>query len=230
MTTSASFDSTLDALGIGRTSNGTQIQPASAANQTLDQSDFIKLLTAQMQNQDPFEPVDNTQMVAQMAQFSSLSGITEMSTTLKAIAEKLGATSASDAMSYVGRTVLTEGSVAYPRTSGGFAGQVEIDGDASSVALTIADASGNILKSVDLGQQAKGIVNFDWDGTTDGGEDAGAGPFTVTATARNGSTNVASRTLVWAPVASVSKPASGDPILTLPGIGQVPASAVRDIA
>ena len=56
-------------------------------------------MTAQLKNQDPFEPVDNTQMVAQMAQFSSLAGISEMNTTLKAIADKLGGTTTADAMS-----------------------------------------------------------------------------------------------------------------------------------
>ncbi|MGK6318438.1 flagellar hook assembly protein FlgD [Sphingomonas sp. DT-204] len=225
----SSFDSTLDALGIPRTNSGTPVQPASSANTTLGQADFLKLMTAQMQNQDPFDPVDNTQMVAQMAQFSSLAGITEMSTTLKSIADKLNATSASDAMAYVGKTVLTEGSVAYPRTAGGFAGQVELDGDASGVILTIADKDGKVLKSVDLGAQKKGTVDFDWDGSTDTGSEAGDGPFTITATARNGTTQVASRTLVWAPVASVSIPSTGEPVLSLPGVGQVPVSAVRQV-
>lgn len=63
----------------------------------LDQGDFLKLLTVQMQQQDPFDPVDNKEMLAQMAQFSSLSGITEMGTTLKAIADKLDAVLAAQA-------------------------------------------------------------------------------------------------------------------------------------
>lgn len=224
-----SFDSTLDQLGIKRTNAGAPILPASAANQSLDQSDFISLMIAQMKNQDPFNPVDNTQMVAQMAQFSSLAGISEMSSTLKSIADKLGASSASDALSYVGKTVLTEGSVAYPRTDGGFSGQIELDNDATGVTLTIAGPDGQVLKSVDLGAQAKGNVSFDWDGTTDDGESAGDGPFVITASARDGSTAIPSRTLVWAPVTSVSMPSGGEPILSLPGIGQVPISAVRAI-
>ena len=56
---------------------------------SLGQSDFLKLLTVQMQQQDPFNPVDNTQMLAQMAQFSSLAGISEMGGTLTSIADKL---------------------------------------------------------------------------------------------------------------------------------------------
>lgn len=58
---------------------------------SMDATDFLKLLTAQMQMQDPTAPVDNKDMLAQMAQFSSLSTNTEMNSTLKAIAIKLGA-------------------------------------------------------------------------------------------------------------------------------------------
>lgn len=227
--TSSQFDSTLNQLGIKRTSSGTPILPASSANQALGQGDFLKLMTEQMKNQDPFNPVDNTQMVAQMAQFSSLAGISEMGSTLKAIAEKLNATTTTDALAYVGKTVLTEGSVAYPRSSGGIAGSIDLDGDATAVNVTIADANGQVLKAVNLGAHAKGQVDFDWDGKTDGGEDAGPGPYTVTANAQNKGTTVSSRTLVWAPVTSVSMPAGGEPVLTLPGVGQVKSSAVRSI-
>ncbi|RZM07079.1 MAG: flagellar hook assembly protein FlgD, partial [Sphingomonas sp.] len=93
----SSFDSTLSNLGITRATTAATTTTASNST-TLNQSDFLKLMTAQMQNQDPFNPVDNTQMVAQMAQFSSLAGISEMSTTMKSIADKLNVTSASDAM------------------------------------------------------------------------------------------------------------------------------------
>jgi flagellar basal-body rod modification protein FlgD len=231
MTTTSStsaFDQTLANLGIKRTSTSSTVASASSSNTTLGQSDFLKLMTAQMQNQDPFNPVDNTQMVAQMAQFSSLAGITEMSTTLKAMAEKMGATTASDAMAYVGRTVLTEGSTAYGRTGGGIAGAVELDAAADSVTVQITGANGALLKTLSLGKQAAGTATFDWDGKTDGGEDAGAGPFTVSVNARASGEAVPGRTLVWAPVQSVSV-ASGTPTLTLPGIGTVPASKVREI-
>ena len=117
--TSSSFDSTLANLGIGRSgSAATPTVQTQAQSQTLDQSDFLALMTAQLKNQDPFSPVDNTQMVAQMAQFSSVAGISQMNTTLSSIADKLGAGSASDALSYVGRTVLTAGSTAYARAMG----------------------------------------------------------------------------------------------------------------
>ncbi len=65
------------------------VVPAGSANQTLGQEDFLRLMTAQLQAQDPFKPLDNTQMVAQMAQFSSLAGISEVNDSLKAIADQL---------------------------------------------------------------------------------------------------------------------------------------------
>ncbi|CAN5428881.1 flagellar hook assembly protein FlgD [soil metagenome] len=227
---SNTFDSTLASLGINRTSTSTTPAAAtSSGSQTLDQNDFLKLMTAQLKNQDPFAPVDNTQMVAQMAQFSSLSGITEMNTTLKAMSEKLGATTTSDALAYVGKTVLTEGDTAYGRTSGGLAGAVELGSDASDVAVTITDANGATLRTLNLGAQAKGTVSYDWDGLTDAGVDAGTGPFNVAVQAQNAGKQVASTPLVWAPVASVSIPSSGEPLLTLPGIGQVAVSKIRQI-
>ena len=220
------FDTTLKNLGIARTSTGPNV--ASAASTTLGQSDFLKLMTAQMQNQDPFDPVDNTQMVAQMAQFSSLAGISEMATTLKAIAEKLGATSASEAMAYIGRTVLTEGDTAYGRTSGGIAGAIELGAAATNVTVTISDANGQVLHSADLGASGAGTISYDWDGKDLAGADAGAGPFTVQVAAQNAGKAVPAANLVWAPVESVST-ASGQAVLTLPGVGSVPLSAVRKV-
>ena len=76
---------------------GSQYQnysPTQLKGQQLGQSDFLRLMTAQLSSQDPFNPVDNQQMVAQMAQFSSLAGINETNTTLKAIAEQITAQTA----------------------------------------------------------------------------------------------------------------------------------------
>ena len=221
-----SFDTTLSSLGIARTSTATAKVATASGSASLGQSDFLKLMTAQMQNQDPFNPVDNTQMVAQMAQISTTSGISEMNSTLKAMADKLGVTS--DALGYVGKTVLTEGNTAYGRTGGGIAGSVELAGVASGVNVTISDANGVALKTMALGPQAKGTVGYDWDGKDASGADAGNGPFKISVAALNGGASVGTTNLVWAPVQSVST-TTGSAILTLPGIGEVPVSAVRQI-
>ena len=225
-----SFDSTLASLGISR-SGATQATttPASAGT-TMDQSDFLQLMTAQLKNQDPFAPVDNTQMVAQMAQMSSVAGISEMNTTLKAIADRLNGTSTSDMMAWVGRTVQTAGDTAYPSSDGSLSGAIELGGDASSVNVTIENANGQVLKTMALGQQAAGTIDFQWDGSTDSGDAAGAGPFKIKVAAHNADGGgVAAQPLVWAPVTAVAKSSTGDPVLTLPGIGSVPVSAVRKV-
>jgi flagellar basal-body rod modification protein FlgD len=233
MAAANSFDTALQNLGIARTNPGVAVAPASARNPTLGQADFLKLMTAQMRNQDPFDPVDNTQMVAQMAQFSSLAGITEMSSTLKAIADKLGATSASEGMAYIGRTVLTAGDTAFGRvkadgTGGGIAGAVELGAAATDVTVTISDARGQILHSRSLGPQVAGTISYDWDGKDLSGADAGVGPFTVRIGGQNAGKAVPATGLVWAPVESVST-AGGAPVLNLPGLGAVPLSAVRQV-
>ena len=69
--------------------NNVVLQPK--GGQQMGQSDFLRLMTAQLSQQDPFNPVDNQQMVAQMAQFSSLAGISETNTTLQTISEQLTA-------------------------------------------------------------------------------------------------------------------------------------------
>ena len=60
-----------------------------SAEQKLDEKAFLRLMTAKLKEQDPFDPVDNTAMVAQMAQFSSVAGISEMNTSLKGIADQI---------------------------------------------------------------------------------------------------------------------------------------------
>lgn len=224
----SAFDTTLANLGIKRTSTSAPVTSA-AASQTLGQSDFLKLMTAQMKNQDPFEPVDNTQMVAQMAQFSQLAGITEMSSTMKGIADTLGGTSVADAATYIGKTVLTAGDTAYGRSSGGIAGAIELGGSTSDVRVTIEGQDGQVLRQLSLGAQPKGTITYDWDGKTAAGVDAGAGPFTVTVTAQNNGAAVAATGLVWAPVQSVSVPSSGTPTLNVAGLGSVQVSSVREI-
>lgn len=228
--TTTSFDTTLANLGIERTGTSTANTATEDTSQDMDLNDFLTLMTAQLKNQDPFDPVDNSEMVAQMAQFSSLAGISEMNTTLKEISSRLGATTTSDVMAWVGRTVLTEGDTAYPHTDGSLSGSIDLAGDAANVSVTIQDANGQVLKTVDLGAQSEGTIDFEWDGSTDSGDAAGDGPFKITVSARNSDGgSVTATPLVWAPVTSVTTGSDGTPVLTLPGLGQVSASSVRKV-
>jgi flagellar basal-body rod modification protein FlgD len=225
----STFDTTLSSLGINSTTNSAAAK-ATSSSSGLGTQDFLKLLTAQLKNQDPFSPTDNSQMVAQLAQITSTSGIADMGTTLKAIQAKLSGTSTADALSYVGKNILTQGNTAYGRTSGGIAGAVELDKDASDVSVTIKDANGQTLGQMSLGAQKAGTTTYDWDGKLADGTEAPAGPYTVSVKATANGTTVSSRGLVWAPVSSVTAPAGGTPALNVLGIGTVAVGDVRQVS
>lgn len=70
--------------------NGVRVE-AAGSQDMLDQNDFLRLMTTQLRVQDPLSPVNNEQMVAQMAQFSSVAGISEMNSSLKAITQQISA-------------------------------------------------------------------------------------------------------------------------------------------
>lgn len=84
---------------------GVERTPAAEANQTLDQQDFLTLLVTQLKTQDPLNPLDNESFVAQLAQFSTVSGITETNTTLASL-KALGETELRNAApQWLGRRV-----------------------------------------------------------------------------------------------------------------------------
>ncbi|WP_294196622.1 flagellar hook capping FlgD N-terminal domain-containing protein [uncultured Sphingomonas sp.] len=227
----AAQDAIFSAAGVARSNavTGKSADPTVGKSQ-LGQKDFVRLMTAQLQYQDPFNPQDNTQMVAQMATFSQVAGITEMSSTLQGIAARLGTTTSSEAMSFVGRTVLTEGKTAYERTNGGIMGAVELPNSATDVDVTITDKNGLAVKNIQLGKHDAGTIDYNWDGKDDGGNKVENGPYTVTVEAANGSTIVPATSLVWAPVETVGLSAGSEPVLNVTGLGTVAPSAIRKVA
>lgn len=227
----ASFDDTLAKLGIPRTGvAGTpKVQTAEEAN-ALGQESFLKLLTEQMKNQDPFDPVKNEDMVAQMATFSNVAGISEMNKTMKEVASRLDGANAAQAISYVGKTVLVEGDMAFPNTDGSLNAVLPLADPADDVQVQISDNAGNLLRTINYGAQGAGDLAVNWDGTTDDGGPAPAGPYKITSSVLQNGTRVASPLNVWAPVTSVSLGSDGGaPVLNLAGLGPKPLSAVRQV-
>lgn len=224
-TSALTLDQLKERLGLSTTKAA-----STTSNDTLDQTAFLKLMTTQLKNQDPFKPVENTEMVAQMAQFSSVTGIAEMNASLKAISSRLGSSDTAAALAYVGKSVLVKGDVAYPGSDGGMSAYAELDQAATGMTVQISDASGTPVRTLDLGAQAAGQVAIEWDGKTDAGEAAGDGPFTVKAIAQTTAGTVAASTLVWTPVTSVNLPSDGtSPTLQLAGLGTRPLTDVRQV-
>jgi len=172
----------------------------------LDQASFLKLMTTQLKTQDPFDPMDNQQMVAQMAQFSSVAGISEMNASLKAIAAKLDSGRIGDAAGWIGKSALVAGDFVNRGTDAQYAGQINLDVPADRVIIDLLDSSGLIVHSETLGAST-GIVAFCWDGNGEGGPVDG--PLRVRVSAKNGDRTVATTTNVWTPITAVQSPAGG---------------------
>jgi flagellar basal-body rod modification protein FlgD len=203
---------------------------ASSSSQTIDQSGFLKLLSAQLTTQDPTEPTDNSQMVQQMATFSQVAGITEMNSSLKTMAGDISASRFGGTASLVGRAALVSSSVVAAALNGAYAGQVGLPADSGDVTLSLVDASGNTVYAKDLGAHSAGAVNWNWDGKDTNGT-AVAGPLKMVVSATNAAnTGSLSPTLAaWTEIASVQSPASGTTKLVT-GLGSFSASDVQALS
>jgi flagellar basal-body rod modification protein FlgD len=188
----------------------------------MGQADFLTLLTAQMKYQDPFEPVDNAQMVSQMATITNSSGIAEMNQSIKSLASELTGTRLGDAASWIGRAMLVQSNIAAPDAAGQYMGQVTFPSDVTAASVDLVDGNGNIVKTIDLGAQSKGDVNFYWDGKDETGATVATDSLQVKV---NGGTP--SRVATWATIAAVQSPADGSSSKLITAIGSYnPSDAI----
>ena len=121
-TSQQSLQRILDQIGV-KSSNEKE---AEKNKSNLGQEDFLKLMTTQLQNQDPFAPMENGDFIAQMAQFSTVTGITEMSTEMKALNEKVDGFRIATASQYLGHSVLVPGNVVRPNGSNDINGVIDL--------------------------------------------------------------------------------------------------------
>lgn len=143
--------------------------PTSGSGRTeLGQQDFLTLLTAQMQNQDPLSPMENGEFLAQMAQFSTVAGIDRVNDTLTSLTAGMRDTRMATATNLLGHQVLVPSSIARADAEGSISGVLDLPADAEAVVVTYTDpSSGVILHSEDLGPQPAGLVGFNWQAMPD---------------------------------------------------------------
>ena len=150
----------LDKLGV----KSSEDKKASENKSTLGQEDFLKLMTTQLQNQDPFAPMENGEFIAQMAQFSTVTGITSMDQSLKEVASKLGETRVATAANLLGHSVLVPGNVARTDKDGSVNGVIDLPSAAGNVNVVFKSQSGEIIDTINLGNHGSGLVGFSWHG------------------------------------------------------------------
>ena len=134
-----------------------------ANSDKLGQSDFLKLMTTQLQNQDPFAPMDNGDFIAQMAQFSTVTGIQDMNASLGKLVEEFDQARIATASNLLGHSVLVPGNIGRPNDEGELHGVLDLPEATISTQLNYVDAdTNNSLFTEDLGPRAAGLVGFKW--------------------------------------------------------------------
>lgn len=178
---------------------------ARTAKNTLGKDDFLKLLTTQMQHQDPLAPMDNTQFVAQLAQYSSVEQLQNVGSRLDTLLVAAATTNQLGATALVGKQILYR-TDQVQLTSGAPAQlQVSLDDASDATALLVTDASGRVVRSLDLGGREAGPFTFTWDGRDGAGNLLPGGTYAVTVAAtRTDGTAVKGETRVRATVTGVS--------------------------
>jgi len=220
------------ATGTG-TGSGSGTANSAASLGTLGGTDFITLMLAQLQNQDPTSPVDSNTFLTQLAQLSEVQGISSLNTNFGALSTSLTSNQAMQASSLLGHQALVSSSTATLASAGAaVTGAVNVPQNTSQVTLSITDSSGALVSQINLGAQSAGLANFSWNGTTGGGSQAPAGTYTLTAQyAGATSGSAAATTLVSGTVESVSMGAGSTGLtLNVAGVGSVPFSNVQQIS
>ena len=172
-----------------------------------DQQDrFLKLLVAQLNNQDPMNPMDNAQMTTQIAQINTVSGIEKLNTTVTDLAGQMAAMQGIQASALIGRDVMASGnSVAIDASTNKGSGVFSLDGAASDVSVKVSTAGGVTVGTLNLGALPAGQQTFSFNST---GYTAADG-LKYTVTAANGSATVGTTAMVKGTVASVGSDAAG---------------------
>jgi len=160
--------------------------PKKEESDALTQEDFFSLLTQQLSYQDPSKPADNDQMIAQMTNFTMAEGISNLNSNFESLAASMTSNSALQASTLVGKQALLESDTLELNESGEVKGAIVAEKPVDNLTLRIEDASGQLVKTIDLGTQPAGAVRFAWDGKNEAGERLPPGEYNIKA---EGSTN-----------------------------------------
>jgi len=169
----------------------------------------MTLMIAQFRNQDPFEPMDNGQFLGQLAQFGAVDGIDRLNSAFGNLSESIYSDQALQAANLVGHDVMARSASAYLADGGTLSGAVELAAGAENVEVDVLDASGQLIRRLELGQQPPGLARFDWNGMTRDLEAAAPGNYRLEARVIRGSNVESAETIVNTRIDSVSLGGAG---------------------
>ncbi len=213
-------------LGLNKTQKTDQKAP-----DELGQDDFLALMTAQLKFQDPLKPMENGDFLAQMAQFSTVSGINDLNQAFNSMSSALQSNQALQASTMVGRDVLIPGDRSRLGESDPLVAAVELDQPAKQVVVNITDANGQLVQRLDYGLQPAGLLDIRWDGQMADGSRAAPGLYTVSAELHQNDGINSGPIFSQARVESVTLGQAGqDLTLTVSDLGDIPMSQIRKIS
>ena len=205
------------------------------------QDNFLTLLIAQMKNQDPTNPMDNSQLTSQLAQINTLAGIERLNTTLGMVSGQIDDSLSVNASNMIGKGVMVPGNKILVATSDVDGSETEKETiatpfgfelmrDADSVVVTIKDENGNVVREVDLGSISAGVSSFTWDGELNDGTKAPDGSYTFSINASYDGQKVSSTSLSYSVVYGVINSKVNNKVLLDLGIlGSISIDEVRQI-
>ncbi|MFC1751217.1 flagellar hook assembly protein FlgD [Pseudomonadota bacterium] len=216
--------SALEGLGL------TKKKESATGSNEMGQDAFLKLVIAQLENQDPMKPMENGEFLSQLAQFQSVTGIDDLKNSVEKLAGTFQSNQALQASSLVGRWVMVEGDEGQLWPDAGIAGSIELDEPAEQVLLSIKDESGQMVHQIDLGKQDAGNLDFHWDGVDGNGVTHPPGTYIFDAQASISGEYKAVTTNTIVPVDSVIMGGGGTGItVNAVGVGKIKLSDVKEI-
>jgi len=201
------------------------------SEQQLDQEDFFSLLSQQLAYQDPFSPVENAEMISQMSSFTTAEGIATLGTEFAGIKEVLNSSQALEASSLVGKKVLIPSNETYLSDGGTASGSVTTTTGAYSTLVSVEDSTGNVIRTIDIGDIGAGNQRFDWDGLDSQGQPAPEGKYTFNAYGTVNGNGEELTTASYAHVESVSLGGGTASVyLNLKGLGGIELADAIEVA
>ncbi|MDQ5877674.1 MAG: flagellar basal-body rod modification protein FlgD [Pseudomonadota bacterium] len=191
------------------------------------QNRFLKLLTTQLKNQDPLNPMDNAQMTSQLAQINTISGIEKLNVTLGKMLDIYDSGQSMQAAGLIGKHVLVAGNN-LPLSGGAALGGASLAAAADQVTVSVLDGAGNVLQTQQLGARAAGTVAFSWDGKKADGTQMPDGTYKFKVEAQSGGNKIESTALQVGMVNAVVR-SNGGFLLDLGAQGNVAFKDVQQI-
>lgn len=190
---------------------------------------FIKLMLAQLKNQDPMKPLEPAEFLGQLAQFSTVTGIQGMSGSVSELVGSMRSSQALSGANLVGHEVLAPGSVAAFDGASPVRGAADCPPGAGSVEFVVRDPSGAVVRRIQAAPAADGLTEFAWDGRGDSGAALPPGQYRIDAVARFGGRGESAPLLLRSRVDSVTLDAAGRGIVLNTPNGSLQLGAVRRV-